>query len=211
MIGWGKFPGFIALGLVLSAACGGRTDALEGDYSGSAADGAGADAGTPAAGGSSAGRPGHGGTTGTAGSRPTAGTHQGGSPAGGAYTTGGVSPAGGAYTGGTFGTGGTFPVAGTFTGGTSFGGFATGGSGPFGDCQSCLKSACSGQLVQCLSDFGCISIFSCMQQSRCLGFECYSPDTCQKVIDQYGGPNGASMNELLQIVACGFTAGCQCG
>ncbi|HVY30546.1 MAG TPA: hypothetical protein VHB79_28500 [Polyangiaceae bacterium] len=217
MKGWGKVPGFVAFGFVLAAACGGRTNALEGEYTGSGADGAGADAGTTQ-GGSSAGR--GGGASGRGGTRPIGGRPAAGEGGVAGYEPGGYGglPQGGYYPGGYGGVyypggyGGIYYPGGY--GGLPIGGYSGAPIGGFGgsgqDCQSCLRNACTGQLVQCLSDFGCISIFSCMQQTGCNGFQCYRPGACKKVIDQYGGPNGSSMNELLQVVVCGFTAGCSC-
>lgn len=220
MKGWGKVPGYVAFAFTLAAACGGRTNALEGEYTGNGADGSGAQAGSNA-GQAGYGSGGHSGSAPVAG-RPSAGDagYAGYSEPGGyagfpqaGYSVGGYAGVGGYYPGGY----GGIPLGGYYPGGyggVPFGGFAGVPIGGFGgsgqDCQSCLRNACTGQLVQCLSDFGCISIFSCMQQTGCNGFQCYTPDTCKKVIDQYGGPNGNSMNELLQVVVCGFTAGCQC-
>jgi hypothetical protein len=217
MKGWGKVPGYVAFSFVLAAACGGRTNALEGEYTGYGADGMGAEAGS--LGGASAGR--GGGSSGRGGARPIGGRPAAGYGGVAGDEPGGYAgiPLGGYYPGGYGGVGGYYPggYAGFYPGGYGgipYGGFAGVPFGGFGgagqDCQSCLKNACTGQLVQCLSDFGCISIFTCMQQTGCNGFQCYQPDACKKVIDQYGGPNGNSMNELLQVVVCGFTAGCQC-
>lgn len=214
MNGWGKVPGILALGLVVMAACGGRTNALEGEYE-DGGDTAGSGVGG-ANGGSKpqAGSSNRGGASNRGGTSGRAGNSQGGVYIGGAYTGGyagdiyvaGAGPIGGSYAG-TFGFGGATGIAGSFP----VAGFANGGFAGTGlDCATCLRNACSGQLVQCLTDFGCISIFSCMQQTGCQGFNCYSPNTCAKVIDMNGGPGGPAMNHLLQVVACGVTSNCSC-
>ncbi len=78
------------------------------------------------------------------------------------------------------------------------------------DCDSCLNQYCGGELTQCYQDFGCVSIYSCMQVTGCAAFQCYSPELCGGVIDQWGGPAGGSMNMLLQAYACAVRSGCDC-
>jgi hypothetical protein len=131
---------------------------------------------------------------------------------GGAYTTAGAYPGGaftaGAYTGGrgfggNFSFGGVSGVAGTFgTGGV-------GGIPPI-DCQACIFQTCGEALSQCFEDFGCLSIFACMQATGCEGFACYNPQICGPVIDQSGGPGGTSMSMLLKAFSCAVSSGCPC-
>jgi hypothetical protein len=78
------------------------------------------------------------------------------------------------------------------------------------DCQSCLNRACGGLLTRCFSDLGCVSIFSCVQQTGCHPFECYTPAQCGGVIDAWGGPASYSMGLLLQTFACSVQSGCDC-
>jgi hypothetical protein len=105
------------------------------------------------------------------------------------------------------GAGGYYPVSG------AGGYYPTGGYGGYSglDCQSCIKTACTPQLVQCFNDFGCLSIFGCMTSNQCQSFNCYTDATCKGVIDQWGGPSGPAMQELLQTFVCAFNAGCECG
>jgi hypothetical protein len=105
------------------------------------------------------------------------------------------------------GYGGYYPAAG------AGGYYPVAGAAGYGalDCQSCLKVACSPQLSQCFNDFGCLQIFACMGANQCGNSNCYTDATCKGVIDQWGGPAGQSMNELLQTFVCAFQAGCQCG
>lgn len=235
MSGWGRISLLIGTGILLGAGCGGRTGALEGGYG---SDGSGAEAGSIATAGSSSvsGRGNRGGvgnvagSVGFAGSTPVpvggTGIGFGGAYPGGGYPVGGygyggtvVYPGGGyggtvVYPGG--GYGGTFNVGGYGGyygfGGTSTypqGGFGAGGQGPQA-CGQCLLQACSVPLTQCLQDFGCISILSCVQSMGCQAFECYSDQYCRGTIDQWGGPFGQSMNELLQTFTCAVQAGCPC-
>jgi len=222
MSGWGRISFLLGAAIVFGLGCGGRTGALEGE------DGSGADAGSSTAGASPvAGRDNRGGTGSVAGSvgvagRPgTGGTGIGfgGAYPGGGYGTGGAVYPGGGYAGypiagtfsvGGYGFGGTYAQGGFGFGGTyAQGGFGTGGRGPQA-CGECLLQSCSLPLSQCLQDFGCIAILSCMQSMGCQAFECYSPDYCQKTIDDWGGPSGQSMNELLQTFSCAVQAGCPC-
>lgn len=77
-------------------------------------------------------------------------------------------------------------------------------------CQSCLFSRCFGELTQCFQDFGCLEIFSCVQATGCNTFECYRPETCAAVIDQYGGPGSSAMSILLKAATCTLQSGCPC-
>jgi hypothetical protein len=61
-----------------------------------------------------------------------------------------------------------------------------------------------------LQDQGCIEIIVCAQASGCQGLDCYDKKSCKSVIDQFGGPAGASMNNLLSTLGCAVNAGCAC-
>ncbi len=209
MKGWGSVSLFLAFGVFMAAGCGGRTGALYDDGV-EPGDEAGNSFGNTGTGGSvgTAGRPGRAGSrsTGGAGPIPT-----GGAPAyGGAYGTAGVYPGGayntaGAYTGGYGGY--------SFGGVNGFGGaFVTGGFGgiPPIDCQTCIFQSCGDALSACFQDFGCLSIFACLQATGCEAFQCYDPKTCGPVVDQWGGPGGPSMSLLLNSVSCAITSGCPC-
>jgi len=211
MKGWGSVTCLIVLGLSIASGCGSRTGSFDDLYgTGSGDDDDDDSIGGTAIGGSSTvgGKPGKAGTS-TGGKKPTAGTNAGGSSFGGSIT-GGTAPIGGTGFGG------------TGFGGTGFGGFVFGGTGGFGavpiggfggvtqTCQECLFESCSGQFLECLQDVGCIEIIACAQRSGCEGIDCYNAATCKKVIDRWGGPAGASMNELLQTLGCAVNAGCPC-
>jgi len=134
---------------------------------------------------------------------------------GGAVFYGGAPSYGGYYPGGAYpvaGYGGTFTVGGYYGGGFPVGGtFAVGGygGGPQ-DCAQCLFNRCNEPFSACLQDFGCLSILSCMQSKGCQAFECYTDQYCRGTIDEWGGPAGQSMNELLQTFSCAVQAGCEC-
>ncbi len=232
MSGWGRVSYLIGFGTLVALGCGGRTSALEGDY-GAGADNTGAsggsssvagysnDAGTVATGGTGvypSGGYGYGGDVGYAGGYPVGGYTSYGGATGyaGSYPVGGYGYAGyptsggvsyGGYATGGYGTAG-YGYAGTF----GYAGSASvGGTGTYpGDCQTCLRNACAPPLIQCLQDFGCLSILGCMQSSGCQAFQCYSDQYCKNTIDQWGGPAGQSMQELLQTFSCAFQAGCDC-
>jgi hypothetical protein len=231
MSGWGRIALLIGVGVSLGAGCGGRTGALDDEF-GSGADGSGASA---SQGGKSsvAGKSGRAGTGTVAGSVSYGGTVNGfGGTAiyggyGGYYPTGGAYPYagyGGYYpTGGTYpipvggyggyGYGGTFPVGGYYGGGFpvgGYGGFSSSGAGGVDDCLQCINNNCSFTFAKCLTDFGCISILSCMQSTGCQAFECYSDQYCRTTIDQWGGPTGPAMTNLLQIFSCAVQSGCDC-
>lgn len=178
----------LGLGFGILAGCGGRTGALGDLYE----DGEGAASGSTSGGG--AGTTGQGGSR--AGSRPTGGT----APTAG-VTFGGTGTAGFAA-GPSGGVGGTTATAGSPTAGF-------GGLGPI-DCQACLTRACTPQVAQCFQDFGCVAIFGCVVSAGCNPLECYSPMFCKNVIDQFGGPTGDSLRQVLDVVSCAVNSDCQC-
>jgi hypothetical protein len=227
MSGWGRVVFSIGLGLLVVAGCGGRTGTLEDEYGGGA-ENSGAQGGSVSRSGSGpgAGRPSRGGTgnlAGNAGASIVGGYGYGGYGGYGYAGYGGYGYAGyggygyagaviypsAGYAG--YPIGGGYPVAG-------YGGYAVGGGFPGGgyagqapvDCLQCIGQSCSAQLITCFQDFGCLSIFDCMQSTGCQAFQCYTDQYCRTTIDQWGGPNGAAMSELLQTFTCALQAGCQC-
>jgi hypothetical protein len=175
----------LGLGFGILAGCGGRTGALDDIY----------EAGEGAASGTTSG--GRAGTTGQGGSRA------------GSRPVGGTAPTAGVTFGGT-GAGGF--AAGPSGGATGTAGSPTAGSGGLGpiDCQACLTQACTPQVAQCFQDFGCVAIFGCVVSAGCNPLECYSPMFCKNVIDQFGGPTGDSLRQVLDVVSCALDSGCQC-
>jgi hypothetical protein len=219
MKGLGRAPFLTVLGLVVASGCGGRTDSFDDYYDGYGDDGG--STGALAGGGAApiAGKPGKGGAA-AGGSKPVGGKGNGtsgsstggvsvaGSPPIGGVGAGGASnPFGGSSIGGF---GGSFPLGG-FAGFGAFGGSSIGGfgGGPQ-DCQGCLLQSFSSQFIECIQDFGCISIIACAQASGCQGIDCYRDKFCKGVIDQWGGPAGPSMNQLLKTFACAANSGCEC-
>jgi hypothetical protein len=213
MQAWGRGSVLVGMCVAVAFGCGGRTGSLDWNDDGAGADGSGAD-GTGADG---SGADGSGGRS-TAGTNAVAGKpSRGGTSGVGGTGFAGAPPyagAGGYATAGTFagGTGGYYGGAGGYYGGAGgFGGVIDGGAaGAPADCQSCVYQSCSGELSECFSDFGCLSIFSCAIASGCQGLDCYSPDTCRNTIDQWGGPAGESMRRLLGGLACVVQSGCPC-
>jgi hypothetical protein len=207
MSGWGRVLFSVGFGVLVAAGCGGRTGTLEDDYAGGAENTA-AQGGSVSRSGSGpvAGRPTRGGSGSVGGSVGVAGAVTvGGQPGFGGYG-GAIYP-----TGGYAGYGGGFPVAG-YAGyaGVPVGGYGGYGGQPPRDCLQCIGQACSAQLITCFQDFGCLSIFDCMQSTGCQAFQCYTDQYCRTTIDQWGGPNGQAMTELLQTFTCALQAGCQC-
>lgn len=205
MKGLGRAPVLVALGIVVVIGCGGRTGSLDAEYEEPGGAG-GSSAGTGIAGTSRGGTKPRGGAGGSsAGYGGVAGTHVGGY---GGYVAGHGGVAGG-YPGGYGG------YIGGYGGSIIFGGYGGGVVGGFAgappdDCLSCLRDNCSPQFLSCFQDFGCLSIFACMQGTGCQAFECYTDQYCKGVIDEWGGPNGKPMSELLQTFTCAFQSGCQC-
>jgi hypothetical protein len=114
--------------------------------------------------------------------------------------------------GGSAGMGG----AGGFGGSGATGGVA--GAGGVGECVDrmptecgkCLCESCFSQLGACIADWGCPAILECVQRTGCTGLGCYSPSTCQTVIDRFGGPIGTSTQLALGLMICAVTRGCPC-
>ncbi|MDF3069517.1 MAG: hypothetical protein K0R38_5118 [Polyangiaceae bacterium] len=195
------------VGLSLVSGCGGRTGDLDDLY---ADDGDGSVSGM-SSGGGRAGSTGKGGLSSVAGTRtmggsaPVAGRGGSGTGAvGGGFGGTGIA---GAPVGGVGAFGGT-PAGGGPSGG--FAGFgAVGGVSPF-DCQTCLTQACSPEVAECFQDFGCVAIFGCVVSTGCSTLDCYRPVFCKSIIDQAGGPAGASMKQVLEVVSCAVNSGCPC-
>ena len=78
------------------------------------------------------------------------------------------------------------------------------------DCEACLCADCFQEYGDCVGDFGCPKILECIDEAGCSGLDCYTPDTCQKVIDKYGGLAGASIAYVTGLVECAVTASCPC-
>jgi hypothetical protein len=207
-------------GLTLLIGCGARTSTLEDEFGGDNAGGAaGAKGGSPGFGGT---HPTPGGGAPFAGAPPIgfAGAPTvGGAPFGGAPQTAG---AGGSHAGAPFG---GAPSAGT--GGAPFGGFAgfgaiggdagTGGisqlCGVLGGstCAECQCQTCAPAIEGCFTDPGCTLIFLCAQQTGCTAVSCYSPTTCQPVIDQYGGLGGSAIKKVFSLLTCAVSSQATCG
>lgn len=100
------------------------------------------------------------------------------------------------------------------TGGTG-GMTGTGGTGQCSqafptNCGTCVCETCFEELSTCLNDFGCISIFNCIQETGCSGLGCYEPDTCQETIDSSGGPMGDSAANAFSLASCSNDNDCPC-
>lgn len=212
-----------ALLLALSA-CGGRTASFEDESFG----------GYPQTGGAG-GRHNNGGSAGSAaapvggsaGTQPMGGGTGGVSGAGalsGSAGFGAISGSAGA-TGGSAGVGGFGGSVGGVGGSAGFGanGGVSGSAGSGGtiveacvnlvatECAPCLCQTCAPSLLSCFSDLGCAVIFTCLAQTNCTGLECLAPNTCGKVIDEYGGPFGGSARKVFQLAACSVTSQNTCG
>jgi hypothetical protein len=77
-------------------------------------------------------------------------------------------------------------------------------------CETCLCADCFQAYGDCIGDFGCPRILECMDVSGCSGIDCYAPETCQAVIDRFGGPAGASANYVIDLIECAVGASCPC-
>jgi hypothetical protein len=89
------------------------------------------------------------------------------------------------------------------------------------DCASCACTACPQQLYECYKGLACKDIRTCAMAMACVGTACYDGATCQRVIDEFGGPEGApspysvflELSECLAAHACRCfesTASCKC-
>jgi hypothetical protein len=122
--------------------------------------------------------------------------------------------------GGTFGRGGSTSAGGRATGGrVATGGAPTGGSVAVdqcvnqarSDCEMCACKACFDSIAPCFQDVGCPAILQCANLTGCTGIDCYNANTCQGVIDQYGGITGSSVLVAQPLFQCLRNAGCPCG
>lgn len=77
----------------------------------------------------------------------------------------------------------------------------------------CSCFACLAEWNYCVNDtdYACYYIMICESAANCAGADCYRPETCQKVIDSYGGPtsNSAEMAEVMNN--CVVKSGCALG
>jgi len=78
------------------------------------------------------------------------------------------------------------------------------------NCEACLCADCFQEYGDCVGDFGCPKILECIDEAGCSGLDCYTPDTCQKVIDKYGGLAGASVAYVTGLIECAVSASCPC-
>jgi hypothetical protein len=221
--------------LTLLPGCGARTSTLEDELGGQ--NQGGASGGTPI--GGSNGRGGSNPTAGAGGASFAGGSFAGaggvsfaGAPfggAGGVHFAGAPSagaPAAGAPSAGAGGV--SFAGSGGISvAGAPFGGFGAvagaptaGAGGSIGElcsvlgsstCEQCVCKSCAPAIEGCFSDLGCAFIFACAQQTGCQNLGCYSPSTCEPVIDQFGGLGGSSMKKVLSLLTCSASSQNSCG
>ncbi|HVU05724.1 MAG TPA: hypothetical protein VHE30_28440 [Polyangiaceae bacterium] len=76
----------------------------------------------------------------------------------------------------------------------------------------CICSRCTPAILQCGADpHGyCMTILGCMLRAECSGVSCYSPSTCQAVIDAApgGGLTSLSVALAIQVSDCTGTSAC---
>lgn len=77
-------------------------------------------------------------------------------------------------------------------------------------CNECVCQSCVCEAAACTTDKGCAAMLECARSVGCSGTNCYAPTTCQKVIDQYGGPFGYSTALAQDFANCLFAASCVC-
>jgi hypothetical protein len=103
------------------------------------------------------------------------------------------------------------------------GSFGTGGApgcGTFPSCQAripgplacppeaqCLCGSCMCQSNACENDPGCQQIWSCALKFNCHGKQCYSPQSCQPIMDKVG-TGSPSMSMYLNLESCRTGSGC---
>lgn len=75
-------------------------------------------------------------------------------------------------------------------------------------CGNCACENCLEELQACQADEGCTAIRECAQANMCSGFDCLGP--CGDVINDHGGPLGASGMLGLTLNNCIQDANCPC-
>ncbi len=119
-------------------------------------------------------------------------------------TQGQACPAIGCGTGGSTGAGGSSPCG-------TYEQCVTRLPGNCSPRSGCLCSACLCQTNACENDSGCQQILGCAFKMNCGGTGCYTPQTCQAIIDHYG-LNSRSFQLALQVEQCSQRAACpRCG
>ena len=73
--------------------------------------------------------------------------------------------------------------------------------------STCTCSGCLCEVAACERDVGCQQIIACALKTNCTGPACYTPQTCQSVIDRFG-INSPSFNLALAVDNCGRQRGC---
>jgi hypothetical protein len=73
--------------------------------------------------------------------------------------------------------------------------------------QFCLCKSCMCEANMCESDPGCQLIWQCALKVGCSGKSCYTPQTCQPIIDKIG-LGSSSMSMFLKLDACDSGTGC---
>jgi hypothetical protein len=91
-------------------------------------------------------------------------------------------------------------------GGSGNGGEAGSGGGeacvPVDACQECGAMSCPEERAACCSTPGCPTIIACAREHDCNGTDCYTPETCQAVIDENGGPLGDPVAAAAPLGEC---------
>jgi MYXO-CTERM domain-containing protein len=75
---------------------------------------------------------------------------------------------------------------------------------------TCSCKACPDDYDRCkTANDGCADILACIGKTNCVEFDCYKPDTCQKLVDAYGGVMGVAFQEARVVSQCDRNLNCQ--
>ena len=92
------------------------------------------------------------------------------------------------------------------SGGAGGAGATTGAGGeecePVDACQECGAASCPDERANCCATPGCPTIIACAREHECNGTDCYTPETCQAVIDENGGPLGDPVAAAAPLGEC---------
>ena len=93
------------------------------------------------------------------------------------------------------------------SGGAGGAGATTTGAGgeecePVDACQECGAASCPDERANCCATPGCPTIIACAREHDCNGTDCYTPETCQAVIDENGGPLGDPVAAAAPLGEC---------
>ncbi|MEN9581913.1 MAG: hypothetical protein RJA70_4922 [Pseudomonadota bacterium] len=81
-------------------------------------------------------------------------------------------------------------------------------------CVACFCKDCSKPVGSCAADPGCQELMNCVMATQCdpkQSDNCVTPDDCQRLIEEFGGPEGGTAQKFEKVLLCMAAEACPCG